>query len=69
MGNISLLDLCGCETWFVMLREEHRLKGVWEYVGPKRDERIWDRRKLRNEEVHDVYCLLTESVLVITSMV
>jgi hypothetical protein len=39
-----------------MLREEYRLKSVWENVGPKRDERIGDWRKLRNEEVHDVYC-------------
>jgi hypothetical protein len=55
-GNISLFDLCGCGTWSLTLRAEHRLRGVGEYIGPKRDERIGERRKRRNEEVHDLYC-------------
>jgi hypothetical protein len=35
--------LCGCETWFLTLREEHRLRAFenkvlrW-IIGPKRDE-------------------------------
>jgi hypothetical protein len=29
-GNISLYDLCGCETWSTKLRERHRLKGALE---------------------------------------
>jgi hypothetical protein len=53
--------LYGCETWSVTLREEHRLR-VFEnrllrrIFGPKRDEvtRTW--RRLRNEEVNDLYC-------------
>jgi hypothetical protein len=50
----------GCETWSLTLREEHRL-GVFEnrvlrrIFGPKRDEVIGKWRKLRNEELHDLY--------------
>jgi hypothetical protein len=43
--------LCGCETWSLALRVEHRLS-VFEkrvlrrILGPKRDEVTWERRKL-----------------------
>jgi hypothetical protein len=52
--------LYGCETWSLILREEHRLR-VFEYrvlrriFGPKRDEETGEWRKLHNEELHDLY--------------
>jgi hypothetical protein len=41
--------LYGCETWFIILREEHRLREFENRVlrrifGPKRDEVTGDRR-------------------------
>jgi hypothetical protein len=52
--------LCGCETWSLTSREEHRLKGFENRVlrrifGPKRDEVTGDRRKLHNGELHNLY--------------
>jgi hypothetical protein len=49
--------LHGCETWFVPLREEHRLKVLENRVlkrisGPKWDLMTGGRRKLHNEEFH-----------------
>jgi hypothetical protein len=46
----------GCETWSLILREEHRLK-VFEnrmkrISGPKCDEIIGRLRKVHNEELH-----------------
>jgi hypothetical protein len=46
--------LYGCETWFVTLREEHRLRVFENRVlrrifGPKRDEVTGEWRKLHNE--------------------
>jgi hypothetical protein len=51
--------LYGCETWYLTLREEHRLR-VFERVlrrifGPKRDEVTGEWRKLHNEELHNLY--------------
>jgi hypothetical protein len=52
--------LYGCETWSLMLREEHRLR-VFEnrflrrIFGPKRDEVTGEWRKLHNEELHNLY--------------
>jgi hypothetical protein len=49
-----------CETWSVILREEHRLR-LFEYrvlrtiFGPKRDEVTGEWRKLHNEELHILY--------------
>jgi hypothetical protein len=51
--------LCGCETWSLTLREEHRLRGFENRVlrrifGPKREEDgSW--RKLHHDEVHSLY--------------
>jgi hypothetical protein len=50
----------GCETWSVTLREEHRLRVFENRVlrrifGLKRDEVTGDWRKLRNEELHNLY--------------
>jgi hypothetical protein len=52
--------LHGCETWFLTLREEHRLRVFENRVlrrifGPKRDEVTGEWRKLHNEELHDLY--------------
>jgi hypothetical protein len=43
--------LYGCEAWTLTLREEHRLR----IFGPERDEATGDWRKLRNEELHNLY--------------
>jgi hypothetical protein len=52
--------LYGCETWSLILREEHRLRVFENRVlrrifGPKRDEVTGEWRKLHNEELHDLY--------------
>jgi hypothetical protein len=52
--------LYGCETWYVTLREEHRLRVFENRVlrrifGPKRAEVMVDWRKLHNEELHNLY--------------
>jgi hypothetical protein len=57
---ILSLVLCGCETWSLTLREDHRLRVLENRVlmrifGPKRDEVTGRWRKLRNEELHDFY--------------
>jgi hypothetical protein len=52
--------LYGCDTWSLMLREEHRLR-VFEnsflrnIFGRKRDEVTGNWRKLHNEELHNLY--------------
>jgi hypothetical protein len=59
--NIILpLVLYGCETWYLIVREEHKLR-VYEIrvltsiFGPKRDEMMGGWRKLYNEELHNLY--------------
>jgi hypothetical protein len=55
---ILTVVLYGCETWSLTLNEE---LGVFEnrvlrrIFGPKRDEATGGRRKLHNEELHDLY--------------
>jgi hypothetical protein len=54
--------LYGCETWSLILREEHRLRVFENRVlrrifGPKRDKVTGEWRKLHNEELHDLYSL------------
>jgi hypothetical protein len=54
--------LYGCETWFLTLREEHRLRVFENRVlrrifGPKRDEVTREWRKSHNEELRDLYSL------------
>ena len=52
--------LYGCETWFLRLNEEHRLRMLENRVprisGPKGNEVTRERRKLHNEELNDLYC-------------
>jgi hypothetical protein len=50
-----------CETWSLILGEEHRLRVFEKRVlrkifGPKREE-DGSRRKLHNDELHDQYSL------------
>jgi sorting nexin-29 len=52
--------LCGCETWSLTVREEHKLRvfenRVWRRIfGPKRDRVTGEWRKLHNEELHNSY--------------
>jgi hypothetical protein len=51
--------LCGCETWSLTLREEHRLRvfenRVLRIFGPKGNEVIGGWRELHNEELHNLY--------------
>jgi hypothetical protein len=52
--------LYGCEIWCLTLREEHRLRVFENRVlrrifGPKRDELTGEWRRLRNEELNDLY--------------
>jgi hypothetical protein len=46
--------LYGCDTWSLTLREERWLR-VLRIFGSKRDEVTGEWRKLRNEELHDLY--------------
>jgi hypothetical protein len=55
---IFTVVLYGCETWSLILREEHRLRVFEKRVlrrifGPKRDEVTGGWRKLHNEEFHN----------------
>jgi hypothetical protein len=52
--------LYGCETWYLILREAHRLRVFENRVlrrifGPKRDEVTGEWWKLHNEELHNLY--------------
>jgi hypothetical protein len=56
--------LCGCKTWFLTLREEHRLtvfenRVLRRIFGPKTYEVIGNWRKLHNEELHNFYSSLS----------
>jgi hypothetical protein len=59
---ILAVVLYGCETWSLTSREEHRLRvfknRVLRIFGPKRDKMRWEWRKLYNEELNDLYCLM-----------
>jgi hypothetical protein len=60
MSVILPVVLYRCETWSLILRDEHRLRVFENRVlrrifGPKRDEVTGEWRKLHNEELHDLY--------------
>jgi hypothetical protein len=49
-----------CETWFLTLREEHKVRVFENRVlrrisGPKRNEVMGKWRKLHNGELHNLY--------------
>ena len=51
----------GCETWSLILREEHRNREFENMVlrrifGPKWGEVTGEWRRLHNEELNDLYC-------------
>ena len=53
---ILLVDLYGCETWSLTLREERKLRVFENMVlrrifGPRRDEVKGEWRRLHNEEL------------------
>jgi len=53
--------LYGCESWSLTLREDSRLRVFENRVlrrifGPKRDEVTGEWRRLRSEDLHDLYC-------------
>ena len=55
--------LYGCETWSLTLKKERRLRVNENMVlrgifGSKRDEVTGEWRKLHNEELNDLYCLM-----------
>jgi predicted small integral membrane protein len=57
---ILLVVLYGCETWSLMVREEHKLRVFENRVlrrtfGPKRDGVTGGWRKLHNEVLHNLY--------------
>jgi hypothetical protein len=45
-----LVVFCGCETWFLTVRDEYRLE-VFQY----REREYKNMGKLLNEELHDLY--------------
>jgi hypothetical protein len=49
----------GCGIWYLTVREDHRLRvfdnSMLRIFGPKKDEVIGGRRKLHNEELHNLY--------------
>jgi hypothetical protein len=52
--------LYGCETWSLILREEHRLRMFENRVlrrifGPKREEVTGEWRKMQSGELHNLY--------------
>jgi hypothetical protein len=54
--------LYGCETWYLTLREEHRLRVFENRVlrrlfGPKRDEATGEWRTVHSGELHNLYSL------------
>jgi hypothetical protein len=58
--NIILLVLYGFETWYLTLKEEHRLRLFKNRVlrrifEPKRKEVVRDQRGLHNEELRNFY--------------
>jgi hypothetical protein len=58
--KIFHMVLCGCETWSLILREEHRLRMFGNRMlrrifGPKRDEVMGGWRVLHKEELHHLY--------------
>jgi hypothetical protein len=61
--------LYGCETWSLILREEHRLRVfenrvLWRIFGPKREEVTGEWRKLHDEDLCDLYSSLSIIIII-----
>jgi hypothetical protein len=61
--TILPIVLYGCETWFLTLKEEQRLRVfenrvLWRIFGPKRDEVTGEWRKLHSGELHNIFSSL-----------
>jgi len=59
MPNLFFV-LNGCKTWSLTAREEHGLRMSMKRVrrrifGPKTEEMVGGRRRLNNEELHNLY--------------
>jgi hypothetical protein len=58
-----------CETWSRTLKEKHRLRmfenRVLRIFGPKRGEVTEEWRKLHNDELNDIYFLLSIILVII----
>jgi hypothetical protein len=57
---ILLVVLYGCETWSLILKEDHRLRVIVNRVlrrifGPKRDEVLGEWRELHGGKLHNLY--------------
>jgi hypothetical protein len=52
---LPIAVLYECETWSLTPREGHRLKVLRRVFGPKREELAGVWRRLRNEELHNLY--------------
>ena len=68
--TIILLVLYGHETWFMTLKDEHRLRVFENRVlkrifGPKRDEVTGEWRRLHNKELYAPYS--SSNILLIKS--
>jgi hypothetical protein len=60
-NTILLVFVYGCETWSLTLREERRLsvfekRTLRRIFGPKRYEVTGEWRRLRIEELNDLFC-------------
>jgi hypothetical protein len=60
-----LVVLYGCETWSVTLKEEYKLRLLQNRLlrkvfGPKRNEVTEEWRRLRKEELYDLYKILSD---------
>ena len=58
--NYNFPCFYGCETWWLTLREERKLRVFENMVlrrifGPRRDEVTGEWRRLHNEELNDMY--------------
>jgi hypothetical protein len=59
-GIMVPVVLYGCETWSLTVSEEHRLRAIENRVlrklfRPERNRVTGDRRRIHNEELHDLY--------------
>jgi hypothetical protein len=62
--------LYGCETWSLILKEEHRLRVfenrvLWRIFGSKKVKETGNWEKVHNEELHNLYSL--PSIIRVTS--